>query len=40
MNDIFLDDVINTVIGVLWKAGGLASSMWTAKMNAFAYGHS
>jgi hypothetical protein len=39
MNEIFQDDIINTAVGILWAAGGLSPSMWSAEMNLFAFGH-
>jgi hypothetical protein len=39
LNELFLDDVISTVISILWAAGGLSTSMWSAEMNMFAFGH-
>jgi hypothetical protein len=35
MNEIFQDDIINTAVGILWAAGGLSPSMWSAEMNLF-----
>lgn len=39
MNEIFLDDVINTVIAVIWNTDrALSPNMWSADMNMFAFG--
>jgi hypothetical protein len=39
MNEIFHDKLISYVVGILWAAGGLSASMWSAAMNMFAFGH-
>jgi hypothetical protein len=36
MNEIF-QDYNNTAVGILWAAGGLSPSMWSAEMNLFAW---
>jgi hypothetical protein len=39
MNEIFQDEVITYVVGIIWAAVGLLPNMWTAEMNMFAFRH-